>query len=65
MIGIVAKRQAKRRKNSVGASETISIRFIGGGGETRLGAFKAYLDAMPHILLSESSDVPDTPPTRI
>ena len=46
----------------MGASETISIQFIGGTGETRLGAFKAYLHAMPHILLSESRQVPDTPP---
>jgi predicted dehydrogenase len=44
------------------AFETISILLVGGAGDTRLDAFKAYLGSLPHILLSESAQVPDTSP---
>ncbi len=44
------------------ATERIPILLIDGDGDARLDAFKTYLGALPHILLSESPEVPDTPP---
>ena len=46
----------------MGTTETISLLCIGGAGQTSLDALKEYLRSLPHILLSESLQVPETPP---